>query len=186
MPLTWSFARAQSLSPSSNEQCREVRGRYAIYVERDSLWIVGTKHLLTFTDATLDSILKQRGWEDHVAFGYFTICSTSGNLAQLTNGDIVTLKSFRNIEIRNDREAYRAWFSNPQIASPTHRIITSHPPNPPPKSPPEAPTSAPQPATPESSAPHPSLSPLAQTQRTPAHPHSASHQNPAPADLQYR
>src|ERR1700733_13058604 len=95
MSSTWSFARAQSLSAPSDEQCREVRGRYAIYVERDSLWVVGSKHLLTVIDPTLDSILEKRGWEDHVAFGYFTICSTSGNPAQLTNGGIVTLKSFR-------------------------------------------------------------------------------------------
>jgi hypothetical protein len=82
--------------------CKEVHARYAIYAERDSLWIPGSKHYIYVTDENLDSILQKAGLEDHVLFGDFTICGGSlDDPKKLTNQSNVTIKSYRNIQIRN-------------------------------------------------------------------------------------
>ena len=60
--------------PNPLVHCSQVRGRYAIYVQRDSLWVIGSKHLLWTTDDSLDTILEKKGWEDWVLFGNFEIC----------------------------------------------------------------------------------------------------------------
>lgn len=58
-------------------KCFSVRGRYAIYADGDFMWIVGTKRMLYTTDDTLDKMLEEVGWEEHVLFGDFTVCPTS-------------------------------------------------------------------------------------------------------------
>lgn len=78
-------------------KCYEVHGRYAIYVQRDAIWPVGTHRLLSTTDAELDRMLEQSGWEDHVVFGDFSVCPTSA----YKRGEMqsVCIQSYRNLRI---------------------------------------------------------------------------------------
>lgn len=80
-------------------RCYSVHGRYAIYVEGDAIWPIGTHRLLSAADPELDRILEQSGWEDHVAFGDFLVCPTS----QYKRGEMqsVCIKKIRNLRIAN-------------------------------------------------------------------------------------
>ena len=92
----------QSQQPNGQpEHCFSVRGRYAIYVERDSLWVVGSKHLLWTTDDSLDKMLESKGWEDWVVFGDFEICTHStASPLHLDNQSDVIIKSHNNLVFR--------------------------------------------------------------------------------------
>jgi hypothetical protein len=99
--LATPLAAAAQQHPKSTERCLQVRGRYAIYVQRDSLWVVGSKHLLWTTDDSLDEMLEKKGWEDWVVFGNFEICTDStGSPLLLDNHSNVTIKSYKNLVFR--------------------------------------------------------------------------------------
>lgn len=92
----------EKTAASTPVSCKEVHARYAIYVERDSLWIPGSKHFIIVTDDKLDDILQKVGWQDHVLFGDFTLCSASLiDPKKLNNHSDVTIKSYHNIQIHN-------------------------------------------------------------------------------------
>jgi len=100
LPLTTSGQHGSN----SPERCALVRGRYAIYVERDSLWIVGSKHLLYASNDSLDKMLEDRGWEDWVVFGDFEICTDSKfDPLLLDNHADVQIKSYKNLVFRKPK-----------------------------------------------------------------------------------
>jgi len=78
-------------------KCYEVHGRYAIYVEGDAIWPVGTHRLLSTTNPELDKMLQQSGWEDHAIFGDFSVCPTS--LYKRGEMQSVCIQSYRNLRI---------------------------------------------------------------------------------------
>jgi len=78
--------------------CFTAHGRYAIYVQRDSIWIIGTHRLLDTTDDKLDNILMKKGEFDYAAYGDFTVCP----LTKYKPGHLQSacIQSYRNILIR--------------------------------------------------------------------------------------
>jgi hypothetical protein len=85
-------------------ECRVVHGRYAIYVNHDLLWIVGSKHFLDVSIAQLDKELEARGWEDTVAYGDFTICTERmGDPRTLTTHDRVDVTGYGHLDYRTRR-----------------------------------------------------------------------------------
>lgn len=90
-------ANAGGCKETEYGKCYEVHGRYAIYVEGDAIWPVGTHRLLNATDPELDKMLEQAGWEDHVVFGDFSVCPASA----YKRGEMqsVCIQSKRNLRI---------------------------------------------------------------------------------------
>ncbi len=96
-------ALAASLGSAANaegisQHCQQVHGRYAIYANRDALWIVGSKHLVEVSIDPLDKELQARGWENTVADGDFTVCSQRRiNAHALTSRDAVRVIRYGNV-----------------------------------------------------------------------------------------
>lgn len=85
-------------------ECRVVQGRYAIYVNHDRLWIIGSKHLLDVSITQLDKELEARGWEETVAYGEFTICAERlGDPLTLTTHDRVEVTGYNHLDYRHRR-----------------------------------------------------------------------------------
>lgn len=83
------------------KHCYAVHARYAIYVERDSLWIPGSKHYINISVDELDKKLEEKGWEDWVVFGDFDLCTDSDfKPSSLWRASDVTVKDYRNIVFR--------------------------------------------------------------------------------------
>jgi hypothetical protein len=78
-------------------KCYQVRGRYNIYADGDTLWPVGTKRLLETTDDRLDNMLEKAGWEEHSIFGDFVVCPESRY--QSGHKQTVCIQSFKNIKL---------------------------------------------------------------------------------------
>ena len=99
MPALDAVASANGCKENEYGKCYVARGRYAIYVEGDAIWPVGTHRLLSTTDPELDKMLAQSGWEDHVLFGDFSVCPTSA----YRRGEMqsVCIQSYRNLRITN-------------------------------------------------------------------------------------
>jgi len=96
--LTNSVVQAVAPSNGNSEKCFTVHGRYAIYVERDSIWIVGTKRLLDTTSDNLDQMIRDKGdWEDYVIFGDFTVCPVSRYVPG--HMQTVTIQSYKNLRL---------------------------------------------------------------------------------------
>ncbi len=80
------------------EHCQQVRGRYAIYANRDALQVLGSKHLVEVSIEGLDKELQARGWENTSAYGDFTICSLRKAEARaLTVRDVVRVVRYGNV-----------------------------------------------------------------------------------------
>ncbi len=91
-------AIGQQISP---KHCYQFRARYAIYVERDSLWIVGSKHYINLPIDELDKKLESKGWEAWVAYGDFDLCTNSDvGPSSLWRANDVTVKDYKNIVLR--------------------------------------------------------------------------------------
>ena len=98
--LASSPASAQDAKPAP-KYCYTVHARYAIYVERDSLWIPGSKHYINVPIDELDKKLQAKGWEDWVAFGDFDLCTDSDfKPLSLWRANDVTVKGYKNIVFR--------------------------------------------------------------------------------------
>ena len=84
------------------DECRVVRARYAIYVNNDALWVVGSKHLLETVVDALDKQLKARGWDETVVYGDFRLCAEHiGDPRSLTNRDHVKVTSIVKLDYRH-------------------------------------------------------------------------------------
>lgn len=80
-------------------ECRLVHARYAINANRDSLWVIGSKHLLEVSIDALDKELERRGWERTVVFGDFTICAERiSDPRQLAVRDRVDVTGYSHLE----------------------------------------------------------------------------------------
>jgi hypothetical protein len=77
--------------------CFTVHGRYAIYVEANGIWVIGTKHLLrTAGDADLDDLIyKQGDWQDWALSGDYHVCPLSAFHRGRMQG--VCVQSYKNI-----------------------------------------------------------------------------------------
>jgi hypothetical protein len=92
------LATAPAATATPSRECRVVQGRYAIYVNHDRLWVVGSRHLLDVSIPELDRDLEARGWEDTMVYGDFTLCAAHmGNPINLTTRDPVEVKSYDHL-----------------------------------------------------------------------------------------
>ena len=78
-------------------KCFSVHGRYAIYVEGDAIWVIGTKRLLSTTDDSLDKMLEKAGWQDYAIYGEFTVCPLSRQQPGHMQG--VCIQSYKNTRL---------------------------------------------------------------------------------------
>jgi hypothetical protein len=80
-------------------RCFDVRGRYAIYVENNGIWVVGTRRMLsTAGDSKLDKLINEHGdWQDYAIMGNFRVCPTSKYEHGHMQG--VCVQSYRNLKI---------------------------------------------------------------------------------------
>jgi hypothetical protein len=70
-------------------------------VERDNLWIIGSKHLLEVSIDELDKELIARGWGEWVVYGDFTICAERiGDPLRLTSHDRIAVTAYRHLVYR--------------------------------------------------------------------------------------
>jgi hypothetical protein len=74
-----------------------VHGRYAIYVDGDAIWIIGTNRLLSTTNDSLDKMLEEKGWEGYAVYGDFRVRPTSRY--QPTHMQGVCIQSYRNTRL---------------------------------------------------------------------------------------
>jgi len=77
------------------QHCQKVHARYAVYSNRDALWVVGSKHILDVSIDALDKVLQARGWENTVAYGDFMVCTDrqAGARALTINDPIVVTRA---------------------------------------------------------------------------------------------
>jgi len=99
------LAHAQaSLDAQQAKSCQWVHARYEIYVERDSLWIPGSKHFLNVSndlDKKLNEMLESKGWEDYALWGDFHICSAKPfQPTQLDGTSDIEIDIAKNLQFR--------------------------------------------------------------------------------------
>lgn len=77
--LLASVARADDSCKETNfGKCYSVHGRYAIYVQNNGIWVIGSKRLLLATSDKLDAMILDKGnWLDYAVIGDFTVCPRS-------------------------------------------------------------------------------------------------------------
>lgn len=98
-------AEPPQTAEAPSRECRVVRSRYAVYANKDALWIVGSRHLVAVVIDALDRELEARGWEDTVVFGDFTLCAEHmSDPLNLTIRDRVEVTGYANLVYR-PREA---------------------------------------------------------------------------------
>jgi hypothetical protein len=78
-------------------KCFNVHGRYNIYADGDTIWIVGTHRRLEAVDDNLDNILEKAGWQEHSIYGDFVVCPKSQY--QPHHGQSVCIQSYKNIRV---------------------------------------------------------------------------------------
>jgi hypothetical protein len=89
--------------------CRNVHGRYGIYVENNGIVDIRTKELLsTPGDEKLDQMIRAAGREfDHEVLGDFVVCPTSLRERPERTRDVqaVCVQSFKNTKVvKNTRK----------------------------------------------------------------------------------
>ncbi len=65
--------------PTQYGKCFKVHGRYAIYVENNGIWMIGTRRLLsTAGDEKLDKLIEAQGdWQEYALIGDYVVCPAS-------------------------------------------------------------------------------------------------------------
>jgi hypothetical protein len=97
--LSVNTAVAENCTESQAGKCFKVHGRYAIYVENNGIWVMGTNRLLsTAGDKKLDDMINDKGdWENYAIVGDFVVCP----LTKYIRGhkQTVCIKSYANLKI---------------------------------------------------------------------------------------
>lgn len=99
--LAAGIVSAESCGGNAAGKSFAVHGRYAIYVEGDAIWIVGTKRLLSAVSDDLDHMLEAKGWEDYVVYGDFIVCPMTR--FQRGHMQAVRILSYKNLRFEKRR-----------------------------------------------------------------------------------
>jgi hypothetical protein len=92
-------ATAEECTETKVGGCFSVHGRYAIYVENNGIWVIGTRRLLvTAGDEKLDAMINTKGdWQDYALVGDFAVCPMTE--FQRGHKQTVCIKSYSNLKM---------------------------------------------------------------------------------------